>query len=134
MPALAWHTQQIAETARGLHTDSTDGLTADEASARLAQHGPNTIEAPPTRSLLSLLTHQFRSLIVLLLIVAGGIALAMGDVSEATAIAFVIVLKNSIGVVDFVILAGIFCLYLWRVSKGANEEEEAGGDAAGEAA
>ncbi len=47
----------------------------------------------------------------------------------ASAYAFVIVLKNSIGIVDFVILAGIFCLYLWRVSKGANEEEA--GDEAG---
>ena len=42
----------------------------------------------------------------------------------ASAYAFVIVLKDSIGVVDFVVLAALFCLYLWRTSRAKNEEEE----------
>jgi len=44
----------------------------------------------------------------------------------ASAYAFVIVLKNTISVLDFVVLAALFGLYLWRTSKGANEEEEEG--------
>ena len=42
----------------------------------------------------------------------------------ASAYAFVIVLKDSIGVLDFVVLAALFCLYLWRTSRAENEEEE----------
>lgn len=42
----------------------------------------------------------------------------------ASAYAFVIILKNRIGLFDFVVLGALFCLYLWRTSKAENEEEE----------
>ncbi|MUV13375.1 sodium/calcium exchanger protein [Noviluteimonas gilva] len=42
----------------------------------------------------------------------------------ASAYAFVIVLKDRIGVIDFMILGSLFCIYLWRVSQAENEEEE----------
>ena len=42
----------------------------------------------------------------------------------ASAYAFIIVLKNSIDIFDFVVLAALFCAYLWRTSRGENEEEE----------
>ena len=42
----------------------------------------------------------------------------------ASAYAFVIVLKDRIGLIDFLILGALFCVYLWRVSRGENEEEE----------
>jgi len=42
----------------------------------------------------------------------------------ASAYAFIIVLKNSIGIFDFVVLGALFCLYLWRTSRAENEEEE----------
>jgi len=43
----------------------------------------------------------------------------------ASAYAFVIVLKNHIGVFDFVVLGALFCLYLWRTSRGESKQEEA---------
>lgn len=42
----------------------------------------------------------------------------------ASAYAFIILLKNSIGIIDFLVLAVLFCLYLWRTSRAENEEEE----------
>lgn len=42
----------------------------------------------------------------------------------ASAYAFIIVLKDSIGVFDFIVLAALFGLYLWRTSRAENEEEE----------
>lgn len=59
-----------------------------------------------------------------------GIALQVGNSVEivflalASAYAFVIVLKNSISVVDFIVLGALFCLYLWRTSRAENEGEE----------
>ncbi len=53
-------------------------------------------------------------------------AVEIAFLALASVYAFVIVLKNSIGVLDFVILAGIFGLYLWRVSRGENDKEEEG--------
>lgn len=46
--------------------------------------------------------------------------------AAASAYAFVIVLKNTISVIDFAILASLFGLYLWRTSRGENEEVEEG--------
>ena len=42
----------------------------------------------------------------------------------ASAYAFVIVLKDRIGVFDFLVLGALFCAYLWRTSRADNEEEE----------
>lgn len=42
----------------------------------------------------------------------------------ASLYAFVIVLKNSISVVDFVVLGGLFAAYLWRTSRARNEAED----------
>ena len=44
--------------------------------------------------------------------------------AAASAYSFVILLKDRISVLDFVVLAALFCLYLWRTSRAANEEEE----------
>ncbi|KAF1713575.1 sodium:proton exchanger [Pseudoxanthomonas sangjuensis] len=41
----------------------------------------------------------------------------------ASVYAFVIVLKDRIGIFDFVVLGALFCLYLWRTSQADNEEE-----------
>ncbi len=42
----------------------------------------------------------------------------------ASAYAFVIVLKDGIGIIDFIVLGALFGAYLWRVSRAENEEEE----------
>ena len=42
----------------------------------------------------------------------------------ASAYAFVIVLKDRIGIVDFIVLGALFGAYLWRTSRAENEEEE----------
>lgn len=42
----------------------------------------------------------------------------------ASAYAFVIVLKDNISVLDFVVLGSLFCLYLWRTSRAENDDEE----------
>jgi len=92
-----WHTKTAHDVARELGADSEKGLTAAEASARLSKHGPNALPVAASRSPLSLLLHQFKSLIVLLLVVASAIALVMGDITESVVILVVIVLNAMIG-------------------------------------
>ena len=93
----AWHGLSIEAVTEKLHTDVTRGLTQVEASRRVAQYGANTLAAAQQRSALSILIAQFRSLIVVLLVVATGIAFAMGDNLEAIAILVVIVVNAAIG-------------------------------------
>lgn len=95
--AEAWHTLPLDEAAQRLHTDATRGLTDVEASRRLAQHGPNTLTQAHGRSAFAIFVHQFKSLIVALLIAATVVAFALGETIEAVAILVVIVLNAAIG-------------------------------------
>ncbi len=97
MTGAVWHTRDVNEIARELGADPATGLTAAEAAARLAKHGPNALPVAASRSPFSILVRQFKSLIVLLLFVASAIALVMGDVTECVAILVVIVLNAFIG-------------------------------------
>ena len=93
----AWHTVSIGEAFDRLQSGPAKGLTADEASRRLAQHGPNTLTNAQQRSTLSIFVSQFLSLIMALLVAATAIAFAMGDRIEAVAILVVIVINAAIG-------------------------------------
>ncbi|HZM33294.1 MAG TPA: HAD-IC family P-type ATPase [Burkholderiales bacterium] len=93
----AWHTLAVEETAQRLRIDVAQGLSRAEAARRYEQGGPNALPAVKARSGVSILLHQFRSLIVLLLLAAGGVALALGESVEAAAILVVIVLNAVIG-------------------------------------
>jgi Ca2+-transporting ATPase len=93
----AWHTLPLDEASRRLQTDATRGLTDAEASQRLAQHGPNTLAQAHRRSAFAIFVHQFKNLIVALLIAATVVAFALGKNIEAVAILVVLVLNAAIG-------------------------------------
>ena len=95
----AWHTRSIEETAEEFRTNVARGLENADAAERLTQYGKNVLAAAKQRSALTILAHQFKSLIVGLLVGAGGVALAMGEGVEAAAILVVIVVNAIIGFV-----------------------------------
>jgi len=92
-----WHACSTESATRALRADVTRGLSKEEARIRREQVGPNRLGETQQRSLLSIAIHQFRSLIVGLLVAAAGVALALGEVIEASAILGVIVLNAAIG-------------------------------------
>ncbi|MEO7963635.1 MAG: HAD-IC family P-type ATPase, partial [Gemmatimonadaceae bacterium] len=93
----AWHTRSVPDVARALQLDVKQGLSAADAATRLARNGPNALPPARSPSIVRRILHQFQSLIVALLVVAGVVALVMGDTLEATAILFVIALDAIIG-------------------------------------
>ncbi|MFO0950550.1 MAG: cation-translocating P-type ATPase [Isosphaeraceae bacterium] len=93
----AWHALPAEEAAARLGGDPRRGLSQVEASRRLARFGPNRLEAEPGRSAAAIFLAQFRSLVVGLLVVATGVAFAMGEHVEAGAILVVVVLNALIG-------------------------------------
>jgi len=95
--AETWHTSSLDKTVRRLQTDAARGLTNAEAARRLGQYGPNTLAQAQGRSALAIFVHQFKSLIVALLIAATAVAFALGENIEAVAILIVIVLNAVIG-------------------------------------
>ncbi len=83
-----------------MHQTGRQGLTSAEALARLERYGPNTLGEAKRASWLVILARQFTGLLVVILIVAAGIAFALGEVVDAIAIGLVVVLNGVLGFVQ----------------------------------
>lgn len=93
----AW-SQSSADIVEALGT-SRDGMPTEEAKRRLSEYGLNNLIEAGQTSAWTIWVRQFRSLIVLLLAVAGAVSLAIGDWLEAIAVGVVIVINGLIGFV-----------------------------------
>jgi Ca2+-transporting ATPase len=92
----AWHNRSAEEVLRQFGSAST-GLSAMEAAQRLAANGPNELKEGKRISPLQIFLGQFKSLIIWILIVAGVISGALGEVVDAIAILAIVVLNAAIG-------------------------------------
>jgi Ca2+-transporting ATPase len=92
-----WHAWSVDRAARDLDADLDEGLTEDEAAARLARVGPNRLPSPGRKPVWRIALEQFTSLIVLFLLAAAAIALATGEIVEAVAIGVVIAVNAVVG-------------------------------------
>jgi Ca2+-transporting ATPase len=93
----AWHALAVAEVVSLLGTDAERGLSRHEAAQRLARVGPNRVGEHRETPLWKLALAQFRSIVVLLLLAASGIAWGLGERLEAMAILAALVLNAVIG-------------------------------------
>jgi Ca2+-transporting ATPase len=75
-----------------------DGLSDREAAARLAVNGPNAVARPRPRRLVERVGRQIADPLVLLLLAAFVVTLLIGDTTDATIIALVVVANTAIGV------------------------------------
>jgi Ca2+-transporting ATPase len=97
---VVWHSLNLGETLARLDTDPAEGLTAAAAQARLAAYGLNELQEAPRPTFWARLLDQFRSFLVIILIVASVISLLLGDYIEAAAIMAIVVLNAVLGVVQ----------------------------------
>jgi Ca2+-transporting ATPase len=88
------------EVAARLGVDPARGLSSDEAERRLAQDGPNELEAAAGVSPWALLLDQFKNVLILILLVAVGLSLVLGHATEAVVIAVIVLLAAVLGFVQ----------------------------------
>jgi magnesium-transporting ATPase (P-type) len=79
---------------------TADGLGSEEARARLARYGPNTIRVEEVEPWWSLALHQFRDPLIYILLVAAVVTIALGDYVDAVVILVVVLLNALIGFVQ----------------------------------
>ncbi|HXV58185.1 MAG TPA: HAD-IC family P-type ATPase, partial [Gaiellaceae bacterium] len=95
-----WHGLPVEEVAERLDTSLHAGLSAEEARRRLERYGPNELAAaggvPPWK----LLLEQFKNILILILIVAVGLSLALGHLTEAIVIGAIVFLAAVLGFVQ----------------------------------
>lgn len=92
----AWHKESIEEVLATFGSTAT-GLSATEAAKRFAAEGPNELKEGKRISSLQIFFGQFKSFIVWILIVAGAISGALGEMVDAIAILAIVVLNAIIG-------------------------------------
>jgi Ca2+-transporting ATPase len=92
-----WHDKTIPELAAQLTTDVTQGLTCEEAAARLQQWGPNALSQGKPVSPLAILAGQFRSLVIWVLIGAALVSAVLGELVDGLAILGIVLLNAIIG-------------------------------------
>lgn len=87
--ADAYWARPTADLLSALQT-STVGLSAAEASGRLARSGPNTIGSASRSTAFSTFIRQFRSPLVLILVFAAGVSATVGEASDALIISLIV--------------------------------------------
>ena len=91
---LQYWSLSTGEALQQLRSSST-GLTAEESAARLTNYGENTLHAQKSSSPLLLFLSQFKSPIILIMLVATAISAATGDWLDSLII-FAIVLGSAV--------------------------------------
>lgn len=94
--AIAWHSLSADAVQEELPAD-LQGLDSSEAADRLLACGRNTLPAPQAPTLPRIVLHQFASPLIYILLVAGAVALAIGDAKDAIFIFAVLLLNAAIG-------------------------------------
>ena len=96
---LAWHAVPI-EAALGELKSSETGLSAADASDRLARHGRNELPPPPRTSLVRRFLAQLDNVLIYVLLASAAITAWLGHVVDTSVILGVVVLNALVGVIQ----------------------------------
>lgn len=96
---IGWHAATSADVLVRLSSDP-QGLGADEAARRLAEHGPNRLTRQRGPSAWAVLGRQFTSPLIYALLIAAVVAVAVGDLADGAVVLGVVVLNALIGFVQ----------------------------------
>lgn len=88
--------KSFEEVLSGLEVDPETGLSSSEVKKRRERQGPNRLRKAQRKKALKILVDQFKSLIILLLVLAAVLSFSFGEWMQGIAIAVVIVINGAI--------------------------------------
>ena len=94
-----WHALGTEEALKNLGTDK-NGLSSEEAARRLAQNGPNELQAALHISPWTILFEQFKNVLIIILIIATALSAALGEGIDAIAIGVIVLFAVGLGFVQ----------------------------------
>ncbi len=94
------HACSSAQVLARLAVEPHQGLSADEAAARLARHGLNALPAPKRTGALKRFLLQFHNVLIYVLLAAGGVTALTGHWVDAGVILGVVVINAIIGFIQ----------------------------------
>lgn len=92
-----WFTLSSDDTLDRLETDANTGLSSEEAQRRREEYGENKLVTTGGRSPWTILLAQFKETMVLILLAAGLVSWAIGDVKDTVVIMAIVVLNAALG-------------------------------------
>ncbi len=95
-----WYSFEVSDVMKHLVADKAVGLKNEEAAKRLVEFGPNMLTATKTVSWMVLLFNQFKNILVLILLFASLLSGFLGHVTEAVAIAVIVLFAVILGFVQ----------------------------------
>jgi len=96
MGSEKWHALSESEILKVLEARKS-GLTKEDSSVRLQEYGFNEIVEAKRMTALEIFLSQFKSFLVIILIVAILISLALGEIVDAIVILVVVIVNSSLG-------------------------------------
>jgi len=99
MSSAKWFRLPAEEVLSRLNT-SLNGLTEEEAKRRLELYGFNEISERKKRGALDIFIDQFKSILVLLLVVSTIVSFILGEIKDAVAILVIVVINAILGFVQ----------------------------------
>lgn len=95
-----WYNKNAKDVIDELAVNPLDGLTEEEVLLRREKYGSNVLNSKKQKSIFRLFFEQLNDALIYILIVAAVVSGALGEISDAAIIAFVIILNAVIGVVQ----------------------------------
>jgi len=100
MAEIFWHNLTVKEEAKILRTDIEKGLTDKETRVRQKEIGKNQLPDEKPLSSLSIFLEQFKSPLIYILVIAGIIAFALKEITDAIVIFGAVFLNTIVGYVQ----------------------------------
>ncbi len=92
-----WHLMDVEAVLAAFATSATEGLSDAAARENLKRYGANTVPESDSRSRLSILLEQFKSLPVALLAAAAAVSVLTGGLADAVVILGVVAINGAVG-------------------------------------
>lgn len=91
-----YHDLDIGEVLNRLGT-SVAGLSKEEAEKRLTSYGMNRLSEPKGQSRIAMFLEQFKSFLVIILIIAAILSIGVGEVTDSIVILVIVILNAAFG-------------------------------------
>jgi Ca2+-transporting ATPase len=98
-PGTPWHMRTVEDTFERLKS-TPSGLTNSEAARRLAEFGPNELQAAGRVSPWAILLEQFKNILIIILLLATAFSAFLGHGVEAIAITVIVLFAVVLGFVQ----------------------------------
>jgi Ca2+-transporting ATPase len=95
-----WQAMSRDAVLKELETDPLNGLTPDEAGRRLERFGPNELKHEKAVSPVTIFVHQFKNILIVILIVAVVLSALVGELVDAAVILIIVVFCAALGFVQ----------------------------------